>query len=202
MSDLLQGLPGNYYDKFNSRNPVIRWIMRGFTSSFLDLYARTETKSILEIGCGEGHMLELIASRSGVELHGLDLDIPVLREAGNRCPQAMLTMMDAHHLAYKDRSFDLIVACEVLEHVWHPEQVLAEAARITRRYAIFSVPREPLWRILNMARGRYLTKLGNTIGHIQHWSTPAFVQLVGQYFTVLEVRQPLPWTMILAEVKP
>jgi hypothetical protein len=30
------------------------------------------------------------------------------------------------------------------------------------------VPREPIWRIGNMARGRYLGDLGNTPGHIQH----------------------------------
>jgi hypothetical protein len=88
-----------------------------------------------------------------------------------------------------------------LEHVRQPEKVLIEAARVSSRYAIFSVPREPLWRVLNVVRGRYLPDLGNTPGHIQHWSTNKFIELVSQHFNVLQVRQPLPWTMLLAEVK-
>jgi ubiquinone/menaquinone biosynthesis C-methylase UbiE len=201
MTDVLQGPSGNYYDKFNSQNPVTRWIMRGFKNCFLELYALTQTQTILEMGCGEGHMLDLMMQRKGIVLHGLDVDIPVLIDATTRCPQAHLTMTDAHYLAYPSKVFDLVVACEVLEHVRQPEKVLIEAARVSSRYAIFSVPREPLWRVLNVVRGRYLPDLGNTPGHIQHWSTNKFIELVSQHFNVLQVRQPLPWTMLLAEVK-
>jgi ubiquinone/menaquinone biosynthesis C-methylase UbiE len=201
MTNVLQGPSGNYYDKFNSRNPLTRIIMRGFKNCFLDLYTRTQTQMMLEIGCGEGYMLELMMQRKNITLHGLDVDIPVLNDAAQRCPQAHLTMTDAHHLAYPSKAFDLVVACEVLEHVRQPDKVLMEAARVSRRYVIFSVPREPMWRVFNLARGRYLANLGNTPGHIQHWSTNTFVKLVSQYFKVLQVRQPLPWTMLLAEVK-
>lgn len=200
MPDVLQGPAGNYYDKFNTSNPVARLLMNGFKSSFLDLYAQTTTTNILELGCGEGHMLQMMAARQNVRLFGMDVDIPVLQSTRKHCPQAHVAMVDGHYLAYPDNSFDLVVACEVLEHVRKPEQVLAEALRVSRRYAIFSVPREPIWRILNIIRGRYLTDLGNTPGHIQHWSSRGFIQQVQQHFRVLEVRQPLPWTMLLCEV--
>ena len=51
-----------------------------------------------------------------------------------------------------------------------PEATLAEMARVARRHLLVSVPREPLWRGLNMARGAYLRDLGNTPGHVNHWS--------------------------------
>jgi 2-polyprenyl-3-methyl-5-hydroxy-6-metoxy-1,4-benzoquinol methylase len=94
---------------------------------------------------------------------------------------------------------DLVVCCEVLEHVPDPEVALDRLHGLTRRHLIASVPREPLWRALNMARLKYLPTFGNTPGHIQHWSSRAFVALMSRRFRLLEVRRPLPWTMILAE---
>jgi hypothetical protein len=66
---------------------------------------------------------------------------------------------------------------------------------------VVSVPREPIWCGLNMVRGKYFSKLGNTPGHIQHWSSSDFVNLVSKYFDVVEVKKPLPWTMLLCRVK-
>ena len=88
-----------------------------------------------------------------MRFHGFDLDIPLLRVAQINSPTSFLRMMDAHHITYDTNTFYLVVATEVLEHVFHPEKVLAEAQRVSRQFAIFSVPREPIWRILNILRG-------------------------------------------------
>lgn len=200
MSSLNLGPAGNTYDKFNSQNPITQLLMRGFKASFLQLYDRTSAADILELGCGEGYMLVLMQTWREARFFGLDVDRGVLAEAQARCPRARLAFIDGHHLAYSDAAFDLVVACEVLEHVHSPAQVLAEVRRVTRRYAIFSVPREPLWRVLNMLRGRYLRDWGNTPGHVNHWRSAGFVQLLKQQFRIVDVRQPLPWTMVLCEV--
>ena len=60
-----------------------------------------------------------------------------------------------------------------------------------------SVPREPLWRGLNLARGAYLKALGNTPGHVNHWSKRSFAALLGRHGKVVETRSPFPWTMLL-----
>jgi len=91
------------------------------------------------------------------------------------------------------------VACEVLEHLEDPEPALVALARVTRHHLFASVPREPLWRVLNLARGRYLGRLGNTPGHLQHWSRAAFVRLLSRHFVVRALRTPLPWTQVLCE---
>ena len=94
---------------------------------------------------------------------------------------------------------DLIVCCEVLEHLEHPEEGLRALQSVVDRWLILSVPREPLWSVLNIARGKYLKEFGNTPGHIQKWSKNSFLHLVSNYFQVLEVKTPLPWVMLLCQ---
>ena len=77
------------------------------------------------------------------------------------------------------------------------EHTVAEMARVSTGHLLVSVPREPLWRGLNMARGAYLKDLGNTPGHLNHWSKRAFVELLGRHGEVVEARSPFPWTMLL-----
>ena len=90
-----------------------------------------------------------------------------------------------------------MVCCEVLEHLTDPARALDVLARLAQPNLIVSVPREPLWRMLNIARCRYWQALGNTPGHLQHWSAPSFLGLLEAHVEVREVRTPLPWTMAL-----
>jgi hypothetical protein len=94
----------------------------------------------------------------------------------------------------------LVVCCEVLEHLEDPHRALQILACMADPYLLVSVPREPIWRILNMARGSYWDSLGNTPGHLQHWSSASFLSMLRQSVTVLQVRQPFPWTMALCRV--
>jgi hypothetical protein len=73
-------------------------------------------------------------------------------------------------------------------------------ARCARRHLIVSVPREPLWRGLNLARGAYLLQAGNTPGHLNHWSKRSVVRLLSRYGEVVQARSPLPWTMVLVRL--
>jgi ubiquinone/menaquinone biosynthesis C-methylase UbiE len=109
--------------------------------------------------------------------------------------------MKAEHLPFGDGEFELAAAIEVLEHVPDPEHTVSEMARVARGgHLLVSVPREPLWRALNMARGAYLRDLGNTPGHVNHWSKRSFVELLSRYGSVAETRSPFPWTMVLVSV--
>jgi hypothetical protein len=96
---------------------------------------------------------------------------------------------------------ELVVCCEVLEHLEDPVLALDVLAGLARPWLIASVPREPLWRALNVARLSYLRDLGNTPGHLNHWSKRGFVRFLENRIEVLEVRSPLPWTMALCRVR-
>ncbi|MFW5719740.1 MAG: methyltransferase domain-containing protein, partial [Candidatus Dojkabacteria bacterium] len=107
---------------------------------------------------------------------------------------------DIYNLQRQDESFDLIFLLEVLEHLDEPKLALEELRRVSSRYLILGVPREPLWRMMNLARGHYIKDLGNTIGHLNHWSKNGIVKYVEKYFgRVIATRSPIPWTLVLAE---
>ena len=133
---------------------------------------------------------------------GIDLDDPKLAAewAKRRAPNLEYRTMRAEHLPFADGEFDAATAIEVLEHVPDPEHTLAEMARCAQRHLLVSVPREPLWRLSNMARGAYLSELGNTPGHLNHWSRRSFVALLARHGKVMETRSPFPWTMLLVRL--
>jgi 2-polyprenyl-3-methyl-5-hydroxy-6-metoxy-1,4-benzoquinol methylase len=194
---------GNTFDKYGSSNPIVKRLMASFHATLDDLWAKAAPESILDVGCGEGVLTVEWATRLGDgRVVGIDLDDPKLRAEWARRgrPNLEFRAEDATSLSFADDEFDLACAIEVLEHLPEPEATVAEMARVSRRHLLVSVPREPLWRGLNMARGAYLRDLGNTPGHLNHWSKQAFVSLLSRYGTVEEARSPFPWTMLLVRV--
>jgi SAM-dependent methyltransferase len=191
---------GNAYDKYGSRNPFARQLVAGFRTALWDIIDRADPYSLIDVGCGEGVLTRGIADRLDERpVLGLDLGSAALRTEWrlNGRPNLEYRIGDATDLPVADREFDAGCAIELLEHVADPRGALAELRRAARRWLIVSVPREPVWRLANLARGAYLCSLGNTPGHVGHWSRRAFQSLVAQYGQIEEVRTPFPWTLVL-----
>ncbi|HUD53365.1 class I SAM-dependent methyltransferase [Parvibaculum sp.] len=191
---------GNHFDKYGSRNPLVRWMMKGFFEAFDDLLAATGATEVYEVGCGEGKLSAHIMDR-GIRIRGCDIGPEevamangIAKERGVPPP---FEVRDIYELADKTAIAPLVVCCEVLEHLPDARKALDVLERLTQKHLIVSVPREPLWRMLNLCRGAYLSACGNTPGHIQHWSSRAFRLMLDEKFEVLEMRRPLPWTMAL-----
>jgi SAM-dependent methyltransferase len=195
---------GNTYDKYGSTNPVVKRLMAAFEGTLDELWNQASPKTILDVGCGEGVLTHKWAQRPGVErIVGLDLEDPVIQAewAKRQHPSLEYRINKAENLPFADGEFELASAIEVLEHVPDPAHTVAEMARVASQWLLVSVPREPLWRGLNMARGAYWKDLGNTPGHLNHWSKRSFVALLSQHGEVVEARSPFPWTMLLVRVR-
>ncbi|MBV9949656.1 MAG: class I SAM-dependent methyltransferase, partial [Myxococcales bacterium] len=190
-------LVGNLYDKYGTRNPFARALMRRFLGAVSDLYARVNPETVLEIGCGEGHLAQHLVTRAArpARFVACDVDLRALRP--DLDPLIETRQASAYELPFGRGEFDLVVCCEVLEHLQAPERALAEATRIARRAVLLSTPREPIWRVLNVARGRYLRRMGDTPGHVQHFSRRALTALASESLHILECRTPPPWTVLL-----
>ena len=130
------------------------------------------------------------------------LEDPVIQAEWSKrqAPNLDYRVMKAERMPFADGEFDVAAAIEVLEHVPDPEHTVAEMARVASGHLLVSVPREPLWRALNMARGAYIKDFGNTPGHVNHWSKRAFVRLLSQHGEVVQARSPFPWTMLLVRL--
>jgi 2-polyprenyl-3-methyl-5-hydroxy-6-metoxy-1,4-benzoquinol methylase len=194
---------GNTYDKYGSTNPVVRRLMARFESTLDELFTLADPQSLLDVGCGEGVLVHRWAQRIAPKpVVGIDLEEPSIQAgwAQRQAPNLDYRVMKAEDLPFADGEWDVATAVEVLEHVPDPAHTVAEMARVARRWLLVSVPREPLWRGLNMARGAYLKDLGNTPGHLNHWSKRSFVALLSQHGEVVEARSPFPWTMLLVRL--
>jgi ubiquinone/menaquinone biosynthesis C-methylase UbiE len=189
---------GNHYDKYGSQNRIEKWMMDGFLSTLDRMVDGLDPTKVLEVGAGEGEILERLARRfPNASVQGIDLPDDDLAEEWTR-RGVTAEFGDATAMRFTDEEFDLVLAIEVLEHIPQPEKALREMARVVNGTVVFSVPFEPIWRAGNMARGRYLKQWGNTPGHVNHWSRWSFAKLVGQFFDVQQVDSPMPWTMLRA----
>jgi 2-polyprenyl-3-methyl-5-hydroxy-6-metoxy-1,4-benzoquinol methylase len=195
---------GNVYDKYGTSNPVARRLMAGFMGQLDELVERTGAKDAHEVGCGEGELAIRIARR-GIRMRGTDAFSQVLEEARARAAAAGVEIdfeaVPVEDLEPDRHGAELILCCEVLEHLEDPERALDVLAGLARPWLLASVPREPLWRALNLARFSYVGELGNTPGHLNHWSKRDFVRFLTRRFEVIELRSPTPWTMVLCRVQ-
>lgn len=194
---------GNTFDKYGSSNLVVRRLMAGFERAAAELIDGAAPASLLDVGCGEGVLTDRWAAHLGsTQVVGLDLPDPKLEAhwAARRRPNLRFVAGRAEALPFAAGEFDLVSAIETLEHIPDPESIVAELARVARRHLLISVPREPLWRALNVARGSYLLRLGNTPGHVNHWSRRTFERLLERHGRLVEVRTPFPWTMALVQI--
>jgi 2-polyprenyl-3-methyl-5-hydroxy-6-metoxy-1,4-benzoquinol methylase len=195
---------GNVYDKYSTSNPIERRLVAGFIADLEALVERTGAREAHEVGCGEGE-LSMRLARRGLQVRGTDAYPEVIAEAGRRADTAGLEIdyeaNPVEGLDPESHAAELVVCCEVLEHLPDPERALEVLASLANPWLIASVPREPLWRALNMARLKYLGELGNTPGHLGHWSKRGFLAMLGGRFEVVEARTPIPWTMALCRVQ-
>ena len=193
---------GNHYNKYESANPIARWLVAGFYRGLERLLRQIQFGSVHEVGCGEGYLLARFAGK-GLQLRGSDLSPEIVEESRRRVrrlqPDAEFKVASIYDLRVESDRADLVLCCEVLEHLEETDRALRVLQELAQPYLIASVPREPIWRILNMARGKYLADLGNTPGHLQHWSRRQFLNRLSPYFEIKIVVSPFPWTMVLLE---
>lgn len=178
-----KNIAGNFYNKYESQNPISRWFINRFTEHLESLLKNLQFESLLEVGCGEGYLLKRLEKRlQGVDLLATDISPEIIAEAELLIPEVPKLVASGYDLPLENESRDIVLSCEVMEHVEEPRKLLLEAKRVARKHCIFSVPHEPWWRIANMMRGKYLNDFGNTPGHIQHWNKTKLMNLVSSVF--------------------
>jgi len=157
-------------------------------------------KRVVEVGVGEGflsgHLSECFpdVSFTGVDLS--ERDVGRLREKFPR--------IDAHVAPIEDLSvlsppYDLVICCEVLEHVRDPALAIESLVALGPKRLILSVPHEPYFMLSNLLRLKNVARLGNDPEHLHHFSARGFRALLERTLDVRYLELPYPWILTLAE---
>lgn len=192
----------SHHEKYDTKNPIAIKMIQGFMHSIDDLVAQINEpiQNITECGCGQGHVNQRLERLfPDAKIKGFDINPKevAIAEQNKHHEKTQLYVKSIYDVDDQEQA-DLVVCCEVLEHLEHPEMALQKMRELQAKYYLFSVPNEPLWRILNFMRGKYMRDWGNTPDHRNHWSTRGFKNFVSQQLSVQSVNRPIPWTMVLA----
>jgi len=195
-------IPGNLYDKAHTKNPIARMLCQGYLRALDELLSPMDAGNILEVGSGEGLIVEhLWRAFPASGLMAIDLSFGMACMTRDRIPATQSMCASASELPFPTRSFDLVLCVEVLEHLEEPGRAAQEIVRVGKGNVILSVPREPIWRILNALRGAYLRDLGNTPGHVQHWTAGEFIRFAHHHLEVDRICFPFLWVMISGRIR-
>lgn len=187
------------YRKHTASNPLQKFLIGRFFNTLVKETEKIQPNTILDVGCGEGFTLEKFRLAGiGKELVGIDFSNDAINIGKKTHPDLKLQPGTIYHIPFKPSSFDLVVCTEVLEHLEFPEKALDQLEKVTKKYCIISVPHEPWFMLANFLRGKNLSRWGNDIEHINHWSRKGIAGLIRTKFDILEIRQPFPWTIIVA----
>lgn len=170
---------GNYYR--DADDDFLSWRARGAVMKvdhILDLCngAGLDPARTLEVGCGDGAILEELARRGfGGQLGGLDVAHEPIRLLEARQLQDLLLaeVFDGSTIGQPDSSWDLGVLTHVLEHVPLPVELLREVARVCRQVVV----EVPIEDNVFAVRPSHAAKAAQ-IGHIQTFSVASARALV------------------------
>ena len=101
---------------------------------------------VLDLGCGEGELLEWLAANKGVDARGVEISGAKVRKAIARGVSVFQCDIDEGLADYPDQAFDYVILSQTLQETRHPRTVLREMLRVGRR-AIVAFPNFGHWRV-------------------------------------------------------
>jgi len=188
------------YEKFRTRNPIVVGFIDRFYETLRSMVESIRPASVLDAGCGEGETVARLAGSLPPRVAGVDVRDDCVSFIKRRFPRIEASRQSVYQLAFPDRSYELVLCLEVLEHLGRPDAALTELARVTERDLLLSVPHEPWFRLGSLLRGKHLRSLGNHPEHMQHWNRDSFGRFLASEVQVVSVATAFPW--LIAHCRP
>jgi SAM-dependent methyltransferase len=193
-------------EHYNSSNRIACYLIDNFKTTILRIINKYKICKVFDIGCGDGH-ISLFLAQHGYIVEGGDINEILIRQANldviekNLYDNAKFNIIDIFNFDFSSIKSEIVLCSEVLEHLDNVDDAVDKIYKIQADLFLFSVPTEPLWRILNMARLKYLKNFGNTPGHVNHWGYGEFKRFLERKFVILEYIFVIPWSIALCKKK-
>ena len=135
------------------------------------------SKSLLDVGCGDG---DFLAGATQFSLKvGFDISLDRLKYAQKVCPEASFVAGDAYKLPFRDHSFEVVSSQELLEHLEDTTTFLSELHRVSSLIVFLSTP-----------NASFLPPDG--IEHVKGFKPKEILDLLNESFKVLDKRGNIP----------
>ncbi len=166
--------------KYTNKNPLHQLALGKYFDVVSSEISALNPGRVLEFGCGEGLLAEKLIERDTRigDYTGVDIREDAIRFAQSRVPALRFVCADIFKWPEAGETYDLVMACQVFEHLPDPRPFLERLLQLTRSHVFLTVPLEPWFRLLNLARGRDITRLGNHPEHVNHWGLKSFSEFV------------------------
>jgi len=176
MKILKEGFDGNHFDKYSSKNFFVKIIMANYKKNLTNFVNKFDSKNFFDIGCGDGYWMNYYHQKgflvSGGDHSKKQLKIIKKKYNFNGYEIDIYNSNFVYEMnkILKNEKINNILFNEVLEHLYKPNDILKKISELNFQKMIITVPNEPIWRILNILRLKYLKDFGNTPGHVNHFS--------------------------------
>lgn len=113
-------------------------LIKKYRVRFIKKLLNSQSETLLDIGCQDLSLYKLIKNNYKITL----ADILPKNE--------LIKKEDAQNLSFKDKSFDIVLCQQVLEHVPNPIKAISELKRVTKKQLIITVPYEPFFTLFRL----------------------------------------------------
>jgi methionine biosynthesis protein MetW len=127
------------------KQPFVRELLGRSDYAIIGDIVEPDTR-VLDLGCGEGELLEWLAVNKGVDARGVEISGARVQRAIARGVSVFQGDIDEGLADYPDQAFDYVILSQTLQETRHPRKVLAEMLRVGRR-AIVAFPNFGHWRV-------------------------------------------------------
>ena len=197
------------YKEGNKHELWWHWKRLRYVISFLsEVFEKNQIMKFADVGCAEGLYVKYVSSiHSETFCIGVDIARTFVEKAkeNGRMLNTGYIVCDARSLPFKDKSIDLLLCSEVLEHIHNYRKSLAELFRVAKKYLVISFPGHSyIYEVISKIKPlkEIADNLVLDVGHISNVEVSDLQELVKGKGECLKIRIGAALPLMLFEIIP